>query len=121
MGSSQQSLAASRGGNWALPTETEGATGYVRPVSIFCGTDSIALQNVAGEMVSIPIEDDISVAIDDMVNVIWQRIDAWGIAGANAYWKPSLVVSVRRGAQHRFESLKRLLKGSGLTIEEVEQ
>ena len=123
MGSSQaqESLAASRGGNWALPTETEGATGYVRPVSVTCGPGSFRIRNVAGETVNIPMVDDDSIAIDEMVSIIWQRIDAWGIAGANAYWKPSLAVTVQPGARHRFQMVKQLLKGSGLTVEEVGQ
>jgi len=116
-----QSIAATRGANWALPTQTDGATGYVRPVSMVCRANSISLKNVAGETVTISTETDPSAAMDDMVNVIWQRIDAWGIAGANAYWKPNLSVSVQPGARHRFEVIKQLLEGSGLSIEEVGQ
>jgi len=56
-----------------------------------------------------------------MVNIVWQRIEAWGIAGANAFWKPNLVVSVHPGGEARFAKLKRLLNKSGLSIEEVAQ
>ena len=113
-----ENLAASRGANWALPTQTDGATGYVRPVSIVCEQNSVTLRNVAGQAVTIPMTDP-KTGVDDMVNIIWQRIDAWGIAGANAYWKPNLSVSVRPGARPRFQMLKQMLRNSGLGIEEV--
>ena len=112
-------LANSRGANWALPTQTSGATGYVRPVSLICSSDSLTVRNAGGKKVTIPIGARPTEAVDKMVNIIWQRIDAWGIAGSNAYWKPSLAVDVQPGAQHRFEILQKMLRGSGLVVEEV--
>lgn len=117
----QGSLANSRGANWALPTQTNGATGYVRPVSMSCSADSVTLKNTAGKLVTIEIGQQPTQAIDRMVNIIWQRIDAWGIAGANAYWKPNLAVTVERGGDQQFERIKAMLDGSGLGVEEVGQ
>lgn len=117
--SAHESLANARGSNWALPTQTNGATGYIRPVSLVCRKDSLTIKNVAGENVTIPIGDQPSEAVDAMVNIIWQRIDAWGIAGASAFWKPNLAVTVEPGAQHRFAMIKQMLRGSGLGVEEA--
>ena len=113
------SLANSRGANWALPTQTSGATGYVRPLSLILSNDSMAIRNTAGQRVTIPIGANPTKGVDKMVNIIWQRIDAWGIAGSNAFWKPSLAVDVQPGARQRFEMLKQMLRGSGLGVEEV--
>ncbi|QEG23933.1 hypothetical protein [Mariniblastus fucicola] len=113
------SLANARGADWALPTQTSGATGYVRPVGLVCGKDSLAIKNVAGDTIVIPYKNQPAEAIDKMVNIIWQRIDAWGIAGASAYWKPNLAVVVEPGARQQFQSIKQMLRGSGLGIEEV--
>lgn len=118
---SDESLSQSRGSNWALPTETSGATGFVRPVGIVCSADSLSLKNVSGKVVTIPFASDDTEAIDQMVNIVWQRIESWGIAGTNAFWKPNLVVAVSPGAENRFAKLKRLLGNSGLGIEEVSQ
>jgi hypothetical protein len=118
---SQVSIANARGANWALPTETSGATGYVRPVSLTCSADSLTLKNVAGDAVTIPIGAQPTQAIDRMVNIIWQRIDSWGIAGSNAFWKPNLAVTVRPGGEQQFKTIKEMLNGSGLGVEEVQR
>lgn len=112
-------LANSRGANWALPTQTNGATGYVRPVTVVCSANSLTIRNVAGDVVGIPINGKPTQAIDKMVNIIWQRIDSWGIAGSSAYWKPNLSVVVEPGSEHRFNMLKQMLDGSGLGVEEA--
>ena len=114
-----QNLANSRGANWALPTQTDGATGYVRPVTVVSSANTLTIRNVAGEVVAIPINENPTQAIDKMVNIIWQRIDSWGIAGSSAYWKPNLSVVVEPGSEHRFNMLKQMLDGSGLGVEEA--
>ena len=115
------SLARTRGANWALPTETAGATGYVRPVSVTCRPNEVLLEDAGGKLVSVSFDAEDSVAIDKLVTIIWQRIDTWGVAGNNAYWKPGLKVNVTEGARDRFESIKALLSGSGLTVEESQR
>ena len=86
-----------------------------------CSADSVTLKNTAGKLVTIEIGQQPTQAIDRMVNIIWQRIDAWGIAGANAYWKPNLAVTVEPGGDQQFERIKAMLDGSGLGVEEVGQ
>ena len=93
----------------------------MRPVSVFVGSDSLSLKDVSGKVVSFAVEGDGTEAIDQMVDVVWQRIDSWGIAGANAFWKPNLVVTVQDGAQPQFNAIKKLLHKSGLGIQEVGQ
>ena len=88
-------------------------------MSLVCEPNSVTLMNVAGQAVTIPMAANPRAAVDDMVNIIWQRIDAWGIAGTNAYWKPNLAVTVRPGSRSRFQMLKQMLRNSGLGIEEV--
>jgi hypothetical protein len=117
----QGSMATARGANWALPTETSGATGYVRPVSLTCSADSLTLKNVAGDSVTIQIGAQPTQAIDRMVNIIWQRIDSWGIAGSNAFWKPNLAVTIQPGGKRQFNTIQKLLSGSGLGVEEVQR
>jgi hypothetical protein len=52
-----------------------------------------------------------------MVEVIWQRIDSWGIAGQGSFWKPQLRVVTQAGAENRYAQLQGLLKNSGLVVE----
>ena len=118
--SATQAIADQRGSNWALPTRTSDATGFVRLVSVFCDANSIRLKNANGQTEHVSLGEAAGIetaAVDRMVNIVWERIESWGIAGANAYWKPTLSFKVRPGGEQRFEQLQILLNRSGLGIE----
>ena len=119
--STVQAIAQQKGANWALPTQTAGAVGYVRPVTLLCDANSIVLQNANGQQERIDLGNNPSTipssAIDRLVTIIWARIETWGIAGARAYWKPTLAIKVLGGGESRFEQLGVLLDQSGLGIE----
>jgi biopolymer transport protein ExbD len=117
----KESLAARRGTNWALPTQTSGATGYVRPVRVICQHDRFIVQNATGKPTEILFQGDPVSTVDALVNETWNRIESWGIAGSNAYWKPDLRVTVRNGAEQSFQQFKALLDHSGLGLEQVTQ
>ena len=115
------SLAQQRGANWALPTKTAGATGYVRPIRLFCGPDFLEIKSAGGRAKRIPISKGTQSAIDPLVEQIWQQIDSWGISGANSFWKPQLRVTILPGGTTRFQELKGLLHQSGLSVEEFNE
>ena len=123
------SMAATRGANWALPSQTPGATGYVRPVRVVCQSDRFVISNAAGRQVEIPFESTsgnttpeiTDATVDQLVNETWKLIESWGIAGQNAFWKPQLRVTVMPGAAEHFNDIKSLLYQSGLGLEEVPQ
>ena len=110
------SLAETRGANWAVPTGAPRATAYVRPIRV---TFSAAGLNIAaGQGTSFVTADpDGVVMTDDLVVNIQREIERWGIAGARAYWKPELRVTVEPGGETNFERVRRLLQGSGVAIE----
>ena len=112
------SIANQRGSNWALPARTMGATGYVRPLRLYCGADYLQLKSggVTGKQIS--MAGDTADAIDPLVEQIWGQIKSWGVAGKNGYWKPQLRVTVLPGGEIRFSELNGLLYNSGLLIEE---
>ena len=118
--SADASLAKDRGSNWALPSQTPGATGYLRPVRIICGPNSLELKTVGGKSKRIAITGSTAEAVDPLVDEIWKKIDAWGISGANSYWKPQLRVSILPGGEARFSELKGLLYQSGLLVEKFQ-
>ncbi|MDB4380224.1 hypothetical protein N9Z70_02430 [Mariniblastus sp.] len=120
-GQSELSVANQRGSNWALPAKTLGATGYVRPIRLFCGADYLELKSggVLGGRIS--TARGTAGAIDPLVEQIWGQIKSWGVAGKNGYWKPQLRVTVLPGGERRFSELNGLLYNSGLLIEESRQ
>ena len=117
----QDSLANERGSNWGLPTQTPGATGYLRPIRVVCGVGELEVRSALGTEKVIAINGDMKNAIDPLVNEIWHQIESWGISGSRSYWKPELRISVLRGGELNFEKLKGLLHDSGIVVKESGQ
>ncbi len=111
------SLAKTRGADWALPTRTPGATGYLRPIRIHCSEQGIELTAASGEQRQIAFAGSTASAVPPLVDEIWKLIDSWGVAGAGSFWKPELRVTVQPGGQRRFEELQGVLLDSGLAIQ----
>ena len=112
-----ESIARERGANWALPSKTTGARAYVRPIRLSCEKEQLQILSQNKIVATIPLESQTRDSVDVLVSQIWETIDRWGIAGANAFWKPELRFSVLPGGQRRFEDLQRLLDQSGLIVE----
>lgn len=115
------SLANSRGSNWALPAQTTGARAYVRPIRLICETDKVLILSQNNVMATVPMRTQTIASIDPLVSEIWKTIEAWGLAGRQAYWKPELRFSVAPGAQRRFQELRSLLDDSGLLVEMADE
>ncbi len=111
------SLANSRGSNWALPAQTTGARAYVRPIRLICEADKIQIISQNKITATLQLHPQTVASIDPLVSEIWKTIEAWGLAGRQAYWKPELRFSVAPGAQRRFQELRALLDDSGLLVE----
>ncbi len=111
------SLSNSRGSNWALPAQTTGARAYVRPIRLICEADEIKILSQNKITATVPLHKQTVASIDPLVSEIWKTIEAWGVAGRQAYWKPELRFSVAPGAERRFQELRALLDDSGLLVE----
>lgn len=118
--SAATSIARTRGANWALPSQTTGARAYVRPIRVSCGREQLHVLSQDKIVATISLASQTRDSVDVLVSEIWETIDLWGIAGANAFWKPELRFSVLPGGEQRFEDLQRLLDQSGLIVEVVE-
>jgi hypothetical protein len=114
-----QSLARTRGRNWALPNAADGAIGISRPINVVCTPQSLRINpelGVAAASQDISFSSSTQAAVQPFVSAIWQRIESWGIAGPGVYWKPLVQVAVQPGAEQRFDHLQALLQGSGLEL-----
>ena len=110
---SADSLANERGVGWALPSRTPGATGYVRPIRITLQKNQLNIHRADRAPTIITISGATEDAVDPLVNEVWKRIDSWGLAGSDGYWKPVLRFTVEPGAQSRYDELRTLLDQSG--------
>ena len=112
----RSSLAETRGANWALPSRSAGAVPYVRPLRVVCFSDRLIVRGLFKDSV-VAMDGTTKEAVEQLVNEIWNQIEAWGIAGQNGYWKPQLRITVMPGSHYRFQELRRLLADSGILVE----
>lgn len=114
------SIAESRGQEWAIPGKAPNATAYRRPIHIELHADHMIVlpgsySREPTRMISID-DQRVRPHIDEMVDGVWRLIDSWDFAGYNAYWKPELHVRVHSGADAQFAELQQLMAGSGLDV-----
>lgn len=114
-----QSLAQTRGKNWALPDATRDAVPVSRPILLRCEPDRLIVYGQPHDQVEQIVEFGARTegSLDQLVAAIWEHMRRWGIAGRKMYWRPVLRVEVALGAEDRFLELQALLEDSGLDIE----
>lgn len=117
--SSAKPIAATRGGNWALPSAGPKNTAITRPVTLVVSGEQMTLvqeRGVLGPAETVPVNGDMEAAVDKLVRLIHTRIDSWGMAGRNFYWKPILQVTVEQGGEPVVRQLETLMYGSGIEV-----
>ena len=112
-----ESLAGSRGSDWASFATSQRYIPLTRPIQLECAGDELRLLDEAGRrvVVRIPVFERTVDSVDSLVAAIRRRVDSWGIAGDRLYWKPELILSETPDGAGRRADLQQLLAGSGLT------
>jgi hypothetical protein len=113
-----QSLAKSRGKNWALPGASQGSVGVTRPLRVEIAADRIVIDagNPGVARQEIACCGATEAVVEQFVSNVWDQMRGWGIAGRGMYWRPVLNLHVLPGGQQRAAELKALLEGSGLDV-----
>ena len=122
-GNSLDSLAESRGANWALPSRSERGTVYRRPITVYCAANELVVESGTGlddKRKVVMFDGPTQEAVAPLVAEVWEKIDSWGFAGTGGYWKPELKLNVLPGGLQRANDLRVLLHGSGLDIDVIE-
>ncbi len=113
-------IAQARGAEWGLPERSDSATGITRPIQLVISSNRLEMlpeDQRFGRPTRLAIQGSMREEIDQLITVVWKRMDNWGIAGAGMYWKPILSVQVRPGAEARFQEFDALMKNSGLVVQ----
>jgi len=119
-GAAHESVALSKGANWALPNVAAGSTGITRPIIVECHSDRLVIlpdRDGVGRTQVIPVAGSVRGSIEQFVSGIWTHMELWGMAVAGGYWKPVLKIWVAPDAESRFGELQVLLKDSGIDAE----
>jgi hypothetical protein len=119
--SSSQSTAKHhrRDKNWANPDAGSTNVPIQRPIRIVCDAEHLTLlpegRGKQGMQV-IQLKPQTAESVDDLVATVWDRIDSWGTAGRNMYWRPTLIMEIEPGGQRRYTELQALLADSGFDV-----
>jgi hypothetical protein len=118
--SKKGSIAEKRGKDWCLPEEAAYRVPLSRPISIECHGDRLVLRptrhGVPGKM--IPLKTQTRESVNELVSAVWDRVESWGTAGEEMYWRPILSVQVHPGGESRFADLQTLFEDSGFVVEQ---
>jgi hypothetical protein len=120
-GANLQSMAMTKGANWALPEDVGRLTAITRPIVVECHADRLVVRPDRGDKrtpIAIPMKGATQGAIAPFVSAIHAHMKRWGMAVAGGYWKPVARVEGLPGSEWRFNELKVLLEGSGIQVEE---
>lgn len=113
-----RSLAATRGSEWGLSGSSVGAVAASRPILVQCYLNRLVLVPESRNQLAkeIRLGEYTQDSMDDFVSSVWDYMKVWGKAGRGLYWRPTLVIDVAPGGEHRFAEIQSLMAGSGLDV-----
>jgi hypothetical protein len=113
--------AKSKHRNWAIREDTRAAVPITRPIQVECRGNQFTVISERGDILrsqTIAVNGPTSEALEPLVAAVWERVNAWGIAGTGMYWRPVLVVNIAPDGRSRYDDLAGLLAESGLEVRE---
>jgi hypothetical protein len=110
-----------RGNNWGLPGSRGRVTAVTRTIQLAVLRDRIVIVPERDDNrppQHLPVSPELSTGdVDRFVAAIQREIDGWGLAVADGYWKPLLVMEVAPDAERLSQQLETALEGSGFDLE----
>ena len=113
--------ASRKGINWGLMNHEGHTVAVSRPIRVAVQKSQIVVLPELGEAASpvvIPVPDQelTGLEVDAFVQTIQKRIESWGIAAENGYWRPQLSMDVSATAEGRYQQWEQALAGSGYEV-----
>jgi chemotaxis protein histidine kinase CheA len=117
------SAAAKRGANWANAGASRRASAISRPIRVVVKPEQIDVMPTnqggsgpLGEPTAITFHQPTDKVLDQLAATVKERMNEWGLAGSNMYWRPTLVLQVAPGAEQHAIRLNDLLQDSGIDV-----
>ena len=95
--SATQTIADSKGANWATGRPNLKSMAIRRPIPVFVRENESILQSTSNNKRSveayaqeISLDQSVHDISEDFAAAVKERIEDWGIAGSGMYWKPVL-------------------------------
>lgn len=113
-----RSLASTRGHDWGLPDSGVGAVAATRPILVACYPDRlVVVPEASGQRAKeIRLSAQTRDSMDELVSAVWEHMKDWGKAGKGLYWRPTLTMDVKPGAEGRYAEIQSLMADSGLDV-----
>src|SRR5690606_23736094 len=112
-----RSAAETRGSNWANAAASQRSSPITRPIHVLVKPEELSMLPERGAsgapLNSISFHQPTDKVLDDLAAALQERIKDWGLAGANMYWRPTLVLEIAPGAERHAVRLSQLLEDSG--------
>ncbi len=118
-----EAVAKRRGRNWAWSAGPPRQTAVVRHIRVQCYEDRWVVMPDAGtkdKPQTVMLDVSLQTSAEQLAKVVTDRVDRWGYALSEGYWKPVLQVEVAPRSDFRYTQLQRLLDGSGLEVQRVQ-
>jgi len=122
-GGQAASIADSRGRNWAVQSGGPSAVAIRRPIQVVVRPDQLALlpsrhaiDGVAATGKVISLNQSQQEISSEFVTALRRRVEEWGLAGNDLYWRPILKLNVGPGAEQTAHQVLRLLRDSGVEV-----
>lgn len=116
-------VAKRKGRNWAWTAGPSRQTAVVRHIRVQCYEDRWVVMPDVGtkdKPQTVMLDVSLQTSAEQLAKVVADRMDRWGYALSDGYWKPILQVEVAPRSDYRFTQLTRLLDGSGLEVQRVQ-
>lgn len=117
------SAATSRGANWANEAASRRASAISRPIRVVVKPEQIDVMPTnqggsgpVGDPTAITFHQPTEKVLDQLASTVKERMNDWGLAGHNMYWRPTLVLQVSPGAEQHAIRLSDLLRDSGIDV-----
>jgi hypothetical protein len=120
---SADSMASTRGSNWAMQGQPRGSVPIRRPIHVVIRKDRIAIlrsrhtdKDSAINGAVIGLNQPTTKVMDEFASALREHMKDWGLAGNGLYWRPVLQLNIGPQGQHQAARFTRLLKDSGVEI-----
>ncbi|MEO2049528.1 MAG: hypothetical protein ABGX16_23470 [Pirellulales bacterium] len=120
---SADTMASTRGSNWAMQGQPRGSVPIRRPIQVVIRKDRIAILrsrhtdiNSALSGAVIGLNQPTAKVMDEFASALREHMKDWGLAGNGLYWRPVLQLNIGPQGQQQAARFTRLLKDSGVEI-----
>jgi hypothetical protein len=122
--STTQTIADSKGTNWATGRPNLKSMAIRRPIPVVVRENKMILQptsnnkrSIDSQAQEISLDQSVHDISENFAAAVKDRIEDWGLAGSGMYWKPVLELTIEPNAEMTASRIAHLLRDSGVEVQ----